>query len=230
MEYIVSSFCKAVELILSFDEEVVEISFISIKVSCAAITISTILGVPMGFIIAYSEFSGKRLLILFLNTMMALPTVAVGLVVYGFLTRESLFGNFELLYTPWAMIIGQVVLALPIITGLSVSAIQNLDKRVSKEALALGATIPQTVMTVLSEGRLPLCGAVAAGFGRIFTEVGVSMIVGGNIAGYTRNIPTAIAFEVQRGEFALGMALGFILIFIAFFFNIIFYIFYARMK
>lgn len=230
MDYILDSFYKAIKLILTIDREVVEISLVSIRVSLGATCISTLMGIPFGFIIAHKRFIGKRLVVVLLNTMMALPTVAIGLIVYGLLARKGLLGDLDLLYTPWAMMIGQTILATPIITGLSLSAIQTIDKRVSREAISLGATPLQSIMTILFEGRTALCGAVAAGFGRVFTEVGASMMLGGNIAGYTRNIPTAIAFESQRGEFALAMALGLILVSVAFLINAIFYILYGRMK
>lgn len=229
MEYFFGSFYEALRLILSLDEEVMRVSIVSIKVSLGATLISTIIGIPVGFIIAYKRLPWKRLIQILLNTMMAIPTVTVGLLVYGLLARKGPFGGLGLLYTPWAMMIGQTILATPIITGLSLSALQGIDKRVLKEAKSLGASSLQLIITILSHSRLSLLGAVTAGFGRVFTEVGVSMMLGGNIVGYTRNLPTAIALETQKGEFAMGMALGLILLSLALIVNTIFYLLYGRM-
>ncbi|MBU3955760.1 ABC transporter permease, partial [bacterium] len=154
-------------------------------------------------------------------TLMALPTVIVGLLVYSFVCRQGLLGSFELLYTPYAMIIGQVVLASPIITALTLAALENADDRIRKTAVTLGAGEFRSLLALASEMRGMIAAAVIAGFGRIFAEVGVSMMLGGNIRNYTRNITTAIAFETSRGEFSLAFALGIILLAIAFTVNIV---------
>lgn len=228
MEYIFEGVRNAIKMIISLDPEVIKITFISLKVSVTSIILATLSGLPVGFFIATREFWGKRCVTIILNTLMALPTVAVGLIVYSLVSRRGPLGTFGLLYTPWAMIIGQTILAFPIVAALSLSAIQSVDKRVSETALTLGANSLQTALTVFNEGKYSILSAVIAGFGRVFAEVGISMMVGGNIKGYTRNIPTAIAFETGKGEFALGIALGIILLVVAFSMNILFHCFQKR--
>ncbi len=209
-------------MIASLDSEMLAIAFVSIKVSVASTTFATLLGVPFGFIVAIKDFWGKRGVITVLNTLLALPTVIIGLLVYSLISRRGPFGAMGLLYTPWAMVVGQTILAFPIIAALSVSAIMGGDRRVEKTALTLGANRLQTALLILSEGKFAVLSAIIAGFGRVFAEVGVSMMLGGNIRGFTRNITTAIALETGKGEFALGMALGIILLGVAFSVNILF--------
>jgi len=177
--------------------------------------------VPLGFIIATRQFPGKRTVATILNTLMALPTVVVGLTVYAFISRRGPLGMFGLLYTQTAMVIGQIILATPIIAALTMSAIQGVDVKVRKTALTLGATATQAAWTVLSEAKFGLMAAIIAGFGRIIAEVGSAMMIGGNIKGSTRTITTAIALETSKGEFGLGIALGIILLIIAFGINIL---------
>ncbi len=154
---------------------------------------------------------------------MALPTVVVGLLVYSLTSRQGPLGPLELLFTPKAMIIGQFILAAPIIVALTISATQAIDPRVKITAMTLGAGPLRTAVTVLSEARFALMAAVVAGFGRVIAEVGCALMVGGNIRGYTRTMTTAIALETAKGEFAFGLALGFILLAVAFFVNILFH-------
>ena len=222
MNYLTNSLKEALFLIFSLNQEILEISLFSLKVATISTTLSTLAGIPLGFLISSYKFRGRQLSIAIFNTLMFLPTVVVGLLVYSFLSRRGPLGELDLLYTPTAMIIGQFILATPIITALSISVFESLDKRVRKEAIALGANQYQAALIGFFEGRFALASVVVAGFGRVFAEVGISMMLGGNIKGYTRNIPTAIALETSRGEFALGLALGIILFFIAFFLNIIF--------
>ncbi len=157
-----------------------------------------------------------------LNTLMSLPTVVVGLLAYSFLCRRGLLGNFELLYTPLAMIIGQLILACPIIISLVISALGGADGIIERTAITLGATKFQRLLVLAMEMRMAISAAIIAGFGRIFSEVGVSMMLGGNIKNYTRNITTAIAFETSKGEFSLGLALGIVLLACAFLINLVF--------
>jgi len=192
-----------------------------LRVSCTAIIFAIIIGVPLGFIIATRQFPGKRTVATILNTLMALPTVVVGLTVYAFISRRGPLGMFGLLYTQTAMVIGQIILATPIIAALTMSAIQGVDVKVRKTALTLGATATQAAWTVLSEAKFGLMAAIIAGFGRIIAEVGSAMMIGGNIKGSTRTITTAIALETSKGEFGLGIALGIILLIIAFGINIL---------
>ncbi|MCK4575602.1 ABC transporter permease [candidate division WOR-3 bacterium] len=221
MNYIVEAIINALKMIVGLDQELLSIVFISLKVSFISIAMSTVVGVPFGFYVAIRNFWGKRAVIVVLNTLLALPTVVVGLFVYSIISRRGLFGAMSLLYTPTAMVIGQFILALPIVAALTISAVQGMDNRIKKTALTLGANNFQTASILISERKFAIFSAVIAGFGRVFAEVGVSMMLGGNIRGYTRNITTAIAFETGKGEFALGLALGIILLFIAFTINIL---------
>ncbi len=228
MDYILTGLSDALKMIVSFDPEVIRIVLVSIRISTSSIILATLAGVPLGFYVAIRDFWGKRAVITVLNTLMALPTVVVGLLVYSLISRRGPLGPIGLLYTPWAMIIGQTILAFPIVAALSLSATQGIDKRVEKTALTLGASNLRTAFFILAEGKFALLSAIIAGFGRVFAEVGVSMMLGGNIRGFTRNITTAIAFETGKGEFALGIALGLILLTVAFSINILFHYFQKR--
>lgn len=223
MGYILEGFRRAFHLVITLDREVLSIALVSIKVSTAAIILAALIGVPLGFSVAVKKFRGRRAVVTILNTLMALPTVVVGLTVYSLLSRRGPFGSLGLLYTSAAMVIGQFILATPIIAALSLSAAQGLDKRVIKTAFTLGATGFQSTLAAFAEARFALLSAVIAGFGRIFAEVGASIMLGGNIRGFTRNLTTAIAFETGKGEFGLAIALGMILLIVAFFINILFY-------
>ena len=222
MEYIFDSLKKAFLLIGSLDRELLRISWTSLWVTATSVTLATLFSLPAAFIIAKTRFKGKGALLTVLNTLMALPTVVVGLLVYSFLCRRGLLGNLSLLYTPYAMIIGQFILASPIITALTISALEGADERIEATAITLGATKIQSLMSLSGEVRTAISAAVIAGFGRIFAEVGVSMMLGGNIRNYTRNITTAIAFETARGEFSLALALGIVLLLFAFTINLLF--------
>ncbi len=223
MEYILEGMWKALSLLFSLDREIFGIAVLSLRVSATAIFLSSLVGVPVGFIIGSAEFWGKRGLIAIFNTLMALPTVVVGLLVYCFTSRQGPMGPLELLFTPKAMIIGQFILAAPIIVALTVSATHVIDPRVKITAMTLGAGPLRTALTVLSEARFAVMAAVIAGFGRVIAEVGCALMVGGNIRGYTRTMTTAIALETAKGEFAFSLALGFILLAVAFVVNILFH-------
>jgi tungstate transport system permease protein len=213
---------EALRLIVHCDAEVRCIASVSLRVSTMSTLIASSIGIPLGFIIATHEFKGRGLTVTVIHTLFALPTVVVGLTVYAFLSHRGPLGSLGLLFTPTAMVIGQTILALPIVTGFTLAAVESIDHRVRETALSLGATYRQSALTVLREGRLAICAAVIAGFGRVFSEVGVSMMLGGNIRYYTRNITTAIALETGRGEFALAIALGIILLGTAFGINLVF--------
>lgn len=215
MNYILNGISGAFYLIFHLDPELVRIVGVSLRVSGTALFFAAVCGVGIGFQVGIRTFRGKRAVVVLLNTLMALPTVVVGLVGYSILSRRGLLGDFGLLYTPTAMIIGQFVLATPIIASLSLAAVQAMDRRVSLTALTLGASDRQKNWMILAEARFAIMAAVIAGFGRIFAEIGVSSMLGGNIQGYTRNITTAIAYETGKGEFSLGIALGIILLVIA---------------
>ncbi len=202
-------------LLLAPDPEVYAIAWLSLRVSLSATGLAALLAVPLGALIGLREFKGKRAVTLLFNTFLALPTVVVGLVVYGLLSRQGPLGVLGMLYTPGAMIMAQAVLAFPLLTALTIAAVTTLDRRVEPTMLTLGATRAQAGWAVLAEARMAVLAALAAGFGRVVTEVGAAIMVGGNIRGYTRTFTTAIALETSKGDFALGMALGIILLVVA---------------
>ena len=213
--FLVDALTSALKLIFSGDAQVGSAVFVSLQVAGTATVICTVLGVPLGFGVAVGRFRGRQLVITLLNTLLALPTVVVGLFVYAFITRRSLLGPLDLLFTKKAMVLGEVVLALPIVVALTSSAVASLDRAVRETAITLGAGRLHTSFTMVWEGRFALMAAIAAAFGRLIGEVGVSMILGGNIAASTRNITTAIALETSKGEFSLAMALGIVLLTVA---------------
>jgi len=177
---------------------------------------------------AVKDYWGKRLTIALVNTLLALPTVVVGLIVYSLISRRGPLGVFGLLYTPSAMIIGQFILATPIVIALTHSAVQGIDRRVRNTALTLGATEIQSAWTVIKEARYAVLAAVITGFGRVIAEVGAAMMLGGNIKGSTRVMTTAIALETAKGEFGFSIALGIILLLIAFSINILLHYFQSK--
>lgn len=222
MKFLLDSFFSALLLLWSIDPQLVEIVSVSLKVSSSSTLIASIVGVPAGFLIAFREFPGKRLLITILNTLLALPTVVVGLFVYAFISRRGILGVLDLLYTQKAMIIGQVILIIPIITVFTISAISRIDERYRKTAMTLGANALQTAWVIIREARFAIMAAVIAAFGRVIAEVGISMMLGGNAKGFTRTMTTAMALEYDKGEFVLGVALGIVLLTVSFGLNIFF--------
>ena len=221
MDTIIDGFREAFHLLFSLDAELIEVVSLSVWVSLLAILLAVLLGVPLGILVGLTRFRGRRVVITLLNTTMAIPTVAIGLILYALLSRHGPLGGTGILFTPWAMVFGQCLLALPIVTCLSVAAVGNLNRTVLPTVLTLGATRPRAFLTLVVEVRFAMAAAVAAAFARVFSEVGISMMVGGNIRGYTRNITTGIAFETGRGEFALGIALGVVLVFVALLINVV---------
>lgn len=219
MAYFLEALQGALALIVSLDAEIALIVWTSIRVSVMAVVLASLAGIPLGLLVALNDFPGKALLTQVLDTLMALPTVVVGLFLYGMLTRHGPLGGLELLYTPWAIILGQSVLILPIVWSLTLTAIRSTDPRLLLTCRALGATWLQQSWIMLSEARIAVMAAVVMGFGRAIGEVGVAMMLGGNIAGYTRTITTAIALETSKGEFELGLALGLVLLAVAFIVN-----------
>ncbi len=210
----------ALRLLLSFDAEVTAIVMVSVLVAFTSTSLAALTGVPAGILIAQRAFPGRGAVVAVLNTLMSLPTVVVGLLLYSLLSRNGPLGAHGLLYTRSAMVIGQWILAFPIVAALTVATMEGQDSRVHRTAIAMGANPAQAFFAALSEARFGILAAVVAGFGRVFAEVGVSMMLGGNIKTYTRSITTAIALETNRGEFALGLALGFVLLTIALVVNI----------
>ncbi len=206
---------QAFTLLLTGDPEIWGIVWVSLRVSLLALLAVTPLAVLAGFVLATTQFPGRRALILAVQTLLALPTVVVGLVVYLLLTRNGPLGDFGLLFTQSGMILAQAVLAFPILAAMTLGAVQAIDVRVAETARTLGASPLRAALTVLVEARFAVMVAIASGFGRVLSEVGCAMMVGGNIAGVTRNITTAIALETSKGEFAQGIALGVVLVALA---------------
>jgi tungstate transport system permease protein len=222
MDFIIDSFLSAILLLWSFNPDVYFIIYVSLKVSLSSTLIASLLGIPTGFIISFNEFRGKRAVITVLNSLMALPTVVVGLLVYAFISRKGLLGILDLLYTQTAMVIGQVILIFPIVTSLSIAATSRVDERYRKTAMTLGAGPFQTALVIFRETRFGIFVGVIAAFGRVISEIGISMMLGGNAKGYTRTMTTAMALEYDKGEFVLGVALGMVLLFISLAINVFF--------
>jgi tungstate transport system permease protein len=202
------------------DQEVFATAWTSLHVSVWSTLLASLMGIPAGIIIGTGSFPLKGALTTTLNTLMALPTVVVGLVVYAVISRQGPLGGYGLLFTPKAMVIGQTLLAIPIIANYTLSTMESADKRILPTALTLGASPLQSVLQLVREERYGVMAAVIAGFGRVIAEVGVAMMLGGNIRGYTRTMTTAIAMETSKGEFAFGLALGAILMAVAFLVNL----------
>jgi tungstate transport system permease protein len=212
---------QAFWLLVTGDPEVLAITWLSVKVSGIATLISLVLGVSVGTIVALTSFPGKRLTVSVINTGMALPPVVVGLFVTVFLWRNGPLGFLEILYTPTAMVFAQTIIATPIVMGISLAAMQQLPKKLRLQILALGATRLQMVWLLIREARLPLLAAVMAGFGGVISEVGASIMVGGNIKGYSRVLTTATVMETSRGNFDVAIALGIILLLLAYLINLV---------
>jgi len=230
MDFLIDSFLSAALLLWSLDPGLLEIIGVSLKVSCTSTLIASVLGVPGGFVIAFSEFPAKRLLITILNTLLALPTVVVGLFVYAFISRRGIFGVFDLLYTQKAMIIGQVILIIPIVATFTIAAVSRIDDRYRKTALTVGANLPQTAWMIVREARFSIAAAIIAAFGRVIAEVGISMMLGGNVKGFTRTMTTAMALEYDKGQFVLGVALGISLLAVSFGVNLFFNYFQGKVR
>lgn len=221
MDLILEGIKKAFWLIITFDPEVMSITFLSLKVSGIATLISLVLGISSGTIIALARFPGRRFMIGVINTGMGLPPVVVGLFVSIMLWRSGPLGFLGILYTPTAMIVAQSVIATPIVMGVSLAAIQNLPRKLRLQILALGATRLQMVWILIKEAKLPLLAAIMAGFGGVISEVGASIMVGGNIKGYSRVLTTATVMETSRGNFDVAIALSVILLLLAYLINLV---------
>jgi len=206
-------------LIINFDKSLFYVVWTSLKVSLIAVLIATLVSIPLGVFVALNNFTGKTFLLTCLNTLMALPTVVVGLLLYGILNRQGLLGNMSLLYTSTAIVIGQCVLIIPVIWNLSIAAVNGADPRLAMTCTSLGANYFQRSIIYMSEVRFALIAAIVTGFGRAIGEVGIAMMLGGNIHGYTRTMTTAIALETSKGDFEFALALGFMLLFVAFIVN-----------
>jgi len=219
MDLIVEGMLKAFQLLASLDPEVMGIALLSLKVSGLATLVSLVLGIGLGTVIALNRFPGKKVLVSLVNTGMGLPPVVVGLFVSILLWRNGPLGFLELLYTPSAIIIAQSVIATPIVMGITIAAMQNLPANLRLQILALGATRSQLLWMLIKEARLPLMAGVMAGFGGVISEVGASIMVGGNVKGYTRVLTTATVMETGRGNFDVAIALSLILLLFCFLIN-----------
>ncbi|MHC4457008.1 MAG: ABC transporter permease [Planctomycetota bacterium] len=230
MDLLFDSFISAILLVISLDTEMVSIVAVSLKVSCASTLLAGLVGVPAGFMLAFGSFRGKPMVITILNTLLALPTVVVGLFVYSFITRRGIFGPLDLLYTQNAIIIGQTLLIIPVVTVFTIAAISRIDERYRKTAMTLGANRWQTAWVVFREARFGIMAAIIAAYGRVIAEVGISMMLGGNIKGFTRTMTTAMALEYDKGVFSLAIALGIILLTLSFGMNLLFHFFQGRTR
>jgi len=221
MDLILEGIKKAFWLLVTLDPEVFSITLLSLQVSGSATLISLFFGISIGTSVALTRFRGRRVAVSLINTGMGLPPVVVGLFVTIFLWRNGPLGLFGMLYTPTAMIIAQTVIATPIVMGITLAAMQQLPTKLRLQILALGATRLQMVWILIKEARLPLLAAVMAGFGGVISEVGASIMVGGNIKGYSRVLTTATVMETSRGNFDVAIALGIILLLFAYLINLI---------
>ncbi len=220
MQLIWQGIVEGIRLLISGDPEVMQITFLSLKISGLSTILSLFIGLPLGTALALGEFKSRRLWVSLINTGMALPPVVVGLVVSIFLWRSGPLGLLHLMYTPTAIVIAQTIIATPVITGLTISAIQQLNPRLRLQLYGLGASRLQMIWLLWREAKMPLLAALMAGFGSVISEVGASMMVGGNLKGDTRVLTTAIVLENSRGEFAIALALSAIVLLLAYVVNL----------
>jgi len=219
VELIGQGILQAIRLLLAGDAEVWSVTWLSLRISATATLLSLALGIPLGTVLALSRFPGRGFVISLVNTGMGLPPVVVGLFVTIVLWRNGALGFLELLYTPTAMILAQLVIAAPIVIGLTLAAIQQIPEKFRLQLLGLGASHAQVVWTLLKEARLPMLAAVMAGFGAVISEVGASLMVGGNIRNSTRVLTTATVLETGKGNFDVAIALSLILLALMFLVN-----------
>lgn len=206
---------EALRLLVTGDAELWQIVWVSLKVSLGALLVISPPAICAGYLLATQRFPGRRTVVSVIQALFAFPTVVVGLLLYMLLSRQGPLGSMQLLFSQTAMAIGQMIIAAPILIAFTLSAVQGADERVRETAMVLGAGRMRTAWTVLREVRFGVMAAMFNGFGRVISEVGCALMVGGNIAGLTRNMPTAIALETTKGEFAQGVALGIVLMVIA---------------
>ncbi len=228
MDFFTEGLRRGAQLILSGDPEVFGITWLSLRVALLSTTVACAIGVPLGFAVGTTRFWGRRAALTTLNTLLAFPTVVVGLVIWGLFARRGLFGGLGLLYTWVAIVIAEVLLAVPIAAALTAAAVQGVDPRVRRTALTLGAGTWRTHWAVAREARFALLSGVVVAFGRVLAEVGAAMIVGGNIRFQTRTLTTAVALATSQGDFALAMALGLILLGLALTVNVLLQLFQGR--
>jgi len=221
MDFFTEGFGQAWVLLVTLDPETFSAVRASMGSACYAMVVSLFIGLPAGFALGYYSFPGRRMLRLVSDTLLAFPTVLIGLVVYGFICRRGVLGDFGLLFTLPGMAIGQAILALPIIVSLTAQAVETQDERCRQTLLTLGANRRQVAVATIRELRFTIMAVSVTAFGRVMTEVGIAMMLGGNIKWETRTITTAIALETNKGEFAQGIALGIVLLAVAFAVNFV---------
>ena len=219
MTEIWQGFIKAIELIVSLDREVMEIAGRSLSISVTSVILASLLCIPLGSLVHFRRFPGKRILVNIIQTFFSIPTVCIGLFVFVLFSRAGPLGGAHLMFTPTVMVIGQMILITPVLLGLTISALSGVDKAILDTALSLGASNFQAMIVVLREARYAVIAAVTMGFGRAISEVGIAIMVGGNIRGFTRVITTAISLETSKGELELSIALGIILVLLALIIN-----------
>lgn len=215
MSDIVEGVSQAINLIVTLNPEVLQIAALSLYISLSASILAALISIPVGGFIHFHEFRGKRILIIVIQTLYSVPTVVVGLLIYLIISRSGPLGFLGLLFTPEGMILGQTVLIIPIMMGLVISALSGVDKNISDTLVSLGATGFQSIVQIVKEARYAILSAVILGFGRALSEVGVAMMIGGNIRGETRVLTTAIALQTGMGDFGFSIALGIILLAVA---------------
>jgi tungstate transport system permease protein len=221
MNFLLEGFFQAFRLLLAGNAETYSAVWATVRVSSYSIGSSLLIGIPLGFCLGYFDFRGKKPLRTLVDTLMALPTVFIGLLVYAFLTHRGPLGNFGLLFTLPGIAIGQTILALPLVIGLSATAIENMDQKLRITIISMGANRRQLFLSSLWESRHGILAGAIAAYGRVMTEVGIAMMVGGNIKWHTRTITTAIALETNKGQFGMGVALGLVLLAIALCVNVL---------
>lgn len=223
MDYYTDAIFRALQLIISLDSEVIQVVTTSLKISISSTFIASIISMPLAVLIARNKFKTKKFINIILNTMLSLPTVVVGIFVYSLISRRGVLGELDLLFTPIGIIMGQVILIIPLITALIRNVIFSMDEKLYKTATSMGASRRQKFKLLILEARYGIIGAVIAGFGRVLGEIGVSMMLGGNIKGVTRTITTAMSLETNKGRFAFALALGIILLSLSFLINFVTY-------
>jgi tungstate transport system permease protein len=221
LDEIIQAILQAIKLIVELDPELIRITKLSIYISFTATLIASLIAIPTGGIIYYYEFRGKRTVINLIQTLYSIPTVIVGLFLFLLISKQGPFGFLKLLFTPTGMVIGQMLLILPILVGFTITALVGVSIQIRELAISMGANTYQTIITIIKEARYAIMSAVILGFGRAISEVGVSILIGGNIRGFTRTFTTAISLETSRGNLILSIALGLILLSLALIINLL---------
>ena len=215
MELIIDGLRKAIEMILTGDREILEITWLTLRVCFTAILISSLIGLPLGMLLGLTRFKGRKIILTIINIGMGLPPVVAGLWISMLLWRSGPLGHLHLLYSPTAIVMAQVLVSLPIVTGLTSSAFQQISEKMLLQIKALGATKIQTILILIKQTKIAIVAAIMAGFGRVIAEVGAAQMVGGNIQGDTRILTTSIVMEVSKGNFDVALAISFILLTVA---------------